>query len=53
MLLESGAKLSYIQKRLGHKNYKITIERYLHISQKIEQSSIDGYDKHIEKLLEI
>ncbi|MGE6602638.1 tyrosine-type recombinase/integrase [Lysinibacillus fusiformis] len=46
-LLESGADLKYISRRLGHKTIKTTADTYLHITKKIERNALDLYKKHV------
>ncbi|WP_230501771.1 site-specific integrase [Sutcliffiella rhizosphaerae] len=41
LLIGSWASLEYVQKRLGHKNYQITVDKYSHISKKIEWTQWD------------
>lgn len=32
-LLEAGAPIKYVQERLGHKNIKVTLDVYNHLTQ--------------------
>lgn len=50
--LESGARMKYIQQRLGHKSMKITSDTYSHISVKIEEDAMESYEKHTAKIFE-
>nr|WP_269148987.1 tyrosine-type recombinase/integrase [Evansella clarkii] len=52
LLLESGASLEFIQKRLGQKNFQTTVDFYTHVSKKIEIDAIDKYETHMETVLE-
>ncbi len=45
-LLEAGADLKYISRRLGHKTIKTTADTYLHITKKIERNALDLYIKN-------
>ena len=40
MLLEAGADIKDVQKRLGHKNIKMTLEIYSHATQKMEDRTV-------------
>jgi len=51
LLLEAGASIEYVQKRLGHKNYQVTVDTYSHISKKIEESSLSKYENHMNNVL--
>ena len=51
LLLESGASIEYIQKRLGHKNYQVTVDLYSHISKKFEKDTLDKYENHMGDVL--
>jgi integrase len=51
LLLESGASMKFVQERLGHKNITITSDIYSHISDKIEKTSVDDYEKYMDSLL--
>lgn len=51
LLLESGASMKFVQERLGHKNITITSDVYSHISDKIENRSVDDYDSYMKNLL--
>ncbi|MFB4472178.1 tyrosine-type recombinase/integrase [Oceanobacillus caeni] len=50
LLLESGATMKYVQERLGHKSISITSDIYSHISNKIENESMDIFDKYMHQL---
>ncbi len=51
LLLESGASIEYIQKRLGHKNYQVNVDLYSHISKKIEKDTLEKYENHMGEVL--
>lgn len=51
LLLESEASLEYVQKRLGHKNYQITVDKYSHISKKIEKDTMGKFNSHVDNIL--
>ncbi|MGP7817727.1 tyrosine-type recombinase/integrase [Niallia sp. 01092] len=51
LLIESGASIEYVQKRLGHKNYQVTVDLYSHISKKIEKDTLDKYENHMGNIL--
>lgn len=41
MLLEAGANIKVIQMRLGHKNIDITLQIYTHVTEKMENDTIN------------
>lgn len=43
LLLESGASLVFVSKRLGHKTIKTTSDTYLSITQKIEEDELGKF----------
>ncbi|MEI2368417.1 hypothetical protein V8V69_20795, partial [Niallia circulans] len=43
--------LFYKKKRLGHKNYQVTVDTYSHISKKIEENSLSKFENHINNVL--
>lgn len=47
-LLEAGANLKYVSERLGHASVKVTADTYLHITEKIEDESLELYAKYIK-----
>ncbi|MFN0224047.1 tyrosine-type recombinase/integrase [Paenibacillus sp. KR2-11] len=51
LLLESGASLVFVSKRLGHKTIKTTADTYLSITQKIEEDELKKFASytHISK----
>lgn len=51
LLLESGASMKFIQERLGHKNITITSDVYAHISDQIENTSVDDYNEYMKNLM--
>ncbi|MGX4766012.1 site-specific integrase [Bacillus mojavensis] len=51
LLLESGASMKFVQERLGHKNITITSDVYSHISEKLENTSVDGYEEYMNSLM--
>jgi integrase len=51
LLLEAGATLEYVQKRLGHRNYQTTVDIYSHISKKIEKDTLHKYENHMDSVL--
>ncbi len=52
LMLESGASMKYIQKRLGHGSISITSDVYTHVSKKINQDSISSFEEYISSVLE-
>ncbi|WP_374717922.1 tyrosine-type recombinase/integrase [Neobacillus sp.] len=52
LLLESGATMKYVQERLGHKSIQVTSDIYSHISEKIENDSMDTYEEYMSSIME-
>lgn len=48
-LLESGANIKYVSARLGHSSISITADIYMHITDKIEDDSLDLYHKYMNE----
>lgn len=51
LLLESVASMKFVQLRLVHKKISITSDMYSHISDKIENKSVDAYKLYLKNLL--
>lgn len=51
LLLEAGQSMKFIQERLGHKNISITSDVYAHISEKLENKSVDSFEHYINSIL--
>ena len=45
MLMENGAKVKDIQAHLGHSRSAITIDTYSHLMQKMQNDSVDIFEK--------
>ncbi|WP_354313162.1 tyrosine-type recombinase/integrase [Sporosarcina psychrophila] len=45
MLMENGAKVKDIQARLGHSRSAITIDTYSHLTQKMQNASVDIFEQ--------
>lgn len=43
--------MKFIQERLGHKNITITSDVYSHISEKLENTSVDSYESYINSIM--
>ena len=43
--MENGAKVKDIQARLGHSRSAITIDTYSHLTQKMQNESVDIFEK--------
>lgn len=48
MLLENGANPKDVQHRLGHKNINITLQIYAHVTEKIQNNTINILDSILE-----
>jgi len=49
MLLESGANPKDVQKRLGHNRISTTLDTYTHVTETMEKSTIDLFEKFLKK----
>lgn len=49
LLLESGASLIFVSKRLGHKTIKTTADTYLSITQKIEEDELKKFASYTKR----
>mgnify|MGYP000277028413 CR=1 FL=1 len=49
LLLESGASLIFVSKRLGHKTIKTTADTYLDITQKIEKDELKKFASYTKR----
>ncbi len=49
MLLESGANLKDIQKRLGHSKLSTTLDTYSHVTNKMKNDTVNILEKAINK----
>ncbi|MEH6940406.1 tyrosine-type recombinase/integrase, partial [Bacillus sp. JJ722] len=50
LMLESGASLKEIQERLGHKTIATTADIYAHISETVENRSVENYFKYMNEV---
>ena len=48
MLLENGANLKYIQKRLEHSKLSTTMDTYSHVTEKMSISTVDIFENVIK-----
>ncbi|MGG1155063.1 tyrosine-type recombinase/integrase [Brevibacillus formosus] len=51
LLLESGASLVYVSKRLGHKTIKTTADIYLSITEKIEEDELKKFASYTKRTI--
>ncbi len=49
LLLESGSNLKYVAHRLGHKTIKTTADKYLAITEKIEDDQLEIFSDYIKR----
>ncbi|WP_411342610.1 tyrosine-type recombinase/integrase [Paenibacillus sp. WLX1005] len=47
LLLESGASLLYVSRRLGHRTIKTTADTYLSITKKIEENELQKFARYV------
>lgn len=50
MLMENDAKMKDIQARLGHSRLSITIDTYSHLTQKMQNESVDIFEQAMRDL---
>lgn len=50
MFMENSAKVKDIQARLGHSRSAITIDTYSHLTQKMQNESVDIFEQAIRDL---
>ncbi|PUB17944.1 site-specific integrase [Paenisporosarcina sp. OV554] len=48
-MLSEGVNMKVIQKRLGHKNIKTTLNTYSHVSTEEDQKAADVFGKYLQK----
>lgn len=48
-LLESGVNIKYVSARLGHSTISITADVYMHITEKIEDDSLELYENYMNE----
>lgn len=49
LLLEAGASIKFVSKRLGHKTIKTTADTYLDITKKIEEDELKKFASYTAK----
>jgi integrase len=49
LLLESGSNLKYVAHRLGHKTIKTTADKYLAITEKMEDDQLEIFSEYIKR----
>ncbi|KAF6560000.1 tyrosine-type recombinase/integrase [Paenibacillus sp. EKM202P] len=49
LLLESGATIKFVSKRLGHKTIKTTADTYLDITEKIKEDELKKFASYISR----
>ena len=49
MLLEAGANIKDIQKRLGHSRLATTMDTYSHVTEKMKQNTVDIFESLVVK----
>lgn len=47
ILVENGANIKDVQERLGHANISVTMDMYVHNTDKIKKESIDIFENAI------
>lgn len=47
LLFEAGVSVKDVQTRLGHKDVKITLEIYTHVTNKSKMESIDKFENYL------
>lgn len=49
ILIENGANMKYVQKRLGHAKLSTTMDTYSHVTHKMEDDTIEIFEKSIKE----
>ena len=49
LLMEAGANIKDIQKRLGHSKIATTIDTYSHVTENIKNNTVDIFEKMMSK----
>ena len=49
LLIEAGANIVDVSKRLGHKNTSITFDIYSHVTENIKNNTVDIFEKMMSK----
>ena len=49
MLLEAGANIKDIQKRLGHSRLATTMDTYSHVTEKMKLNTVDIFESLVVK----
>lgn len=49
ILIENGANMKYVQKRLGHSKLSTTMDTYSHVTHKMEDDTIEIFEKSIKE----
>lgn len=47
MLLEAGASIKYVAERLGHSNVEMTLNVYVHLTEKMKQDDMNKFVNHM------
>ncbi|MGG1637188.1 tyrosine-type recombinase/integrase [Paenibacillus sp. NRS-1760] len=53
MLTEAGVPLPIIMKRVGHDDPKTTIRIYTHVTQKMQQKTVESVNDHFSELIQL
>lgn len=51
MLIESGANMKDVQRRLGHSRLATTMDTYSHVTEKMSRETVDLFEKAVNKNL--
>lgn len=51
MLIENGANMKDVQKRLGHSKLSVTMDTYAHVTQKMSQETTDIFEQATSSIL--
>ncbi len=49
MLLEDGVKPKIVQQRLGHSRISTTMDKYIHVTEKMRSEAVDIFEQRLKR----